>query len=76
MSVEPHLNPLITSCPQIGSTAIALFGFNGYDFPPDGVDNGVFAVLSGGGNIPFYKNRLVPLAGTESVYTSSILACT
>lgn len=61
---------------QIGSTCIALFGFGGYEVPPDGVDNCVFCSLSSGGTIPFFPSGAVPRANTESAYTASVIGCT
>lgn len=61
---------------QFLSTIIAIFGFNGYDFPPDPIDDCKFCVLSTGGENPFFSKRQVPLANTESAFTASVIGCT
>ena len=59
---------------QIASTIIAGIGFNGYPWPPQGVHNCMYCVLSPGWNHPIFS-RQAPLYGTESVYTDSTIGC-
>ena len=70
---------------QIAATLISVFGFNGYDFPPDPIEDCQFCklaynsngVYNGYGTNPFFAKKEVPVYNTESVYTASgELACT
>lgn len=61
---------------QILSTIIAIFGFNGYDHPRDPIFDCQFCTFSSGGFNPFFTARQVPLAGTESEFTASVIGCT
>jgi H+-transporting ATPase len=60
---------------QFLATLVAVFGFNGYDSPRDALDNCVFCSLSSGGDVPFFPKAEVPLAGTESQFTASVIGC-
>ncbi|KAK9838144.1 hypothetical protein WJX81_003766 [Elliptochloris bilobata] len=59
---------------QIASTIISAVGFNGYPWPPTGVENCQFCQLSTGAHHPIFS-RQAPLYGTESVYTDSTIGC-
>jgi H+-transporting ATPase len=61
---------------QIASSLIALFGFAGYPEPLFSVEGGIFAKYSGGSDILFYPNKMVPIALTESVSTGTVIGCT
>jgi len=61
---------------QFCATLIAVFGFNGYTFPPNPVEDCQFCTLSSGGFNPFFNSREVPFAGTEAVNTASVIGCT
>ena len=61
---------------QFCATLIAVFGFNGYTFPPNPIEDCQFCTLSSGGNNPFFAKREVPIYGTESVFTASVIGCT
>ncbi len=61
---------------QFCATLIAVFGFNGYTFPPNPIDDCEFCTLSSGGFNPFFAKREVPIYGTEAVYTASVIGCT
>lgn len=58
---------------QFFSTLIAVFGFNGYTFPPDAIDDCQMCQLSSGGYNPFFNKREVPITGTESQFTASVI---
>lgn len=61
---------------QFLATIVAVFGFNGYNYPRDSVEDCQFCVLSTGGFNPFWSAREVPIYGTESVFTASAIGCT
>uniref|UniRef100_A0A7S0S4X3 P-type H(+)-exporting transporter n=1 Tax=Chlamydomonas leiostraca TaxID=1034604 RepID=A0A7S0S4X3_9CHLO len=61
---------------QIGSSLIGVFGFGGYVEPRHRVDDCEFCGLSTGGRTPFFDSKVVPIAGTESDYTASVIGCT
>lgn len=66
---------------QTASSLIAIFGFNGYESPRDGIKDCRLCTLahadeSVGGNIPFWSAREAPTAGTEGAFTASVLGCT
>lgn len=61
---------------QVLSTIIAIFGFNGYSPPRDGISDCQFCGLSTGGFNPFFTSRVAPLAGTEGAFTASVIGCT
>ena len=64
---------------QVAATLISIFGFNGYDFPPDPINDCAFCklaynsngVYNGFGTNPFFAKKQVPVYDTESVYTAS-----
>jgi hypothetical protein len=58
---------------QFLSTLIAVFGFDGYDAPPDPVTNCQFCSLSTGTQNSFFSSNEVPLAETESAFTASVI---
>ena len=63
------------------ATIISIFGFNGYEFPPDAIEDCQFCRLAykdgrAGGYNPFFSNREVPLAETEATFTASSIGCT
>lgn len=60
---------------QFLATIIALIGFNGYVNPREHVDNCQFCTLSSGGDNPFFSAGKAPRAGTDSVFTDSIIGC-
>lgn len=60
---------------QIGSTCIAIFGFNGYGFPRSRFDDCQFCQLSDGQAMHFFPSGTVPIALTESTSTASVLGC-
>ena len=57
---------------------IAGFGFGGYTPPREewSFKNGMFTQLSNGLYPPFLKNGVVPITGTEGVFTGSVIGCT
>ena len=59
---------------QVASTIIAAVGFNGYPWPPEGVNNCQFCQLSTGSHHPIFS-RQAPLFGTESAWTDSTIGC-
>ena len=59
---------------QVASTIIAAVGFNGYPWPPEGVNNCQFCQLSTGNHHPIFS-RQAPLFGTESAWTDSTIGC-
>ncbi len=61
---------------QTLATLLAALGMNGYDSPPEAITNCQFCVLSSGGENPFFSAKEVPIAGTESAYTASVIGCT
>lgn len=61
---------------QFCATLIAVFGFNGYTFPPNPIENCQFCTLSSGGFNPFFAKKEVPIYGTEAVNTASVIGCT
>lgn len=60
---------------QVASTLIAGLGFDGYDRPSGGLSDCVFCTMSSGNHNPFWPSREVPLSGTESAYTASVIGC-
>lgn len=60
------------------ATIIAIFGFNGYDAPRDSLRDCQFCTLDNANfdDIPFFSSKEVPLYGTESVFTASVIGCT
>lgn len=58
------------------ATIIAVFGFNGYDHPANSLNNCQFCSLSTEDSVPFFASKEVPLYGTESVFTASVIGCT
>lgn len=60
---------------QIASTLIAAFGFNGYEEPSKKLEDCVFCTMSSGNHNPFWNKRSVPLEGTESAFTASVIGC-
>mmetsp|Transcript_24189 Transcript_24189/g.43300 ORF Transcript_24189/g.43300 Transcript_24189/m.43300 type:complete len:1063 (-) Transcript_24189:267-3455(-) len=63
-------------CSQIASTAIALFGFGGYEWPREGEGfrDCQFCKWSNGHKTFFFLHH-VPMSSTESVHTSSNFGC-
>lgn len=61
---------------QLASSAFAVFGLNGYEAPRDEITDCQFCTLSTGGTIPFFASRKVPLYGTESAFSASVIGCT
>ena len=59
---------------QVASTIIAAVGFNGYPWPPQGVNNCQFCQMSTGQHHPIFS-RQAPLFGTESAWTDSTIGC-
>ncbi|RMZ54903.1 hypothetical protein APUTEX25_000420 [Auxenochlorella protothecoides] len=60
---------------QVASTLIAAFGFNGYEEPSTNLEDCVFCTMSSGNHNPFWNKRAVPLEGTESAFTASVIGC-
>lgn len=68
---------------QVASTVIAVFGFNGYDYP-DKPHNSSFdkcefcryAYKTTPGGYPKFFSRKVPQARTENMYIDSTIGCT
>eukprot|EP00195_Chlamydomonas_chlamydogama_P015211 CAMPEP_0202890410 /NCGR_PEP_ID=MMETSP1392-20130828/817_1 /ASSEMBLY_ACC=CAM_ASM_000868 /TAXON_ID=225041 /ORGANISM="Chlamydomonas chlamydogama, Strain SAG 11-48b" /LENGTH=1114 /DNA_ID=CAMNT_0049573971 /DNA_START=250 /DNA_END=3594 /DNA_ORIENTATION=+ len=61
---------------QIGATLIALFGFGGYSEPRYAFDDCEYCSLSNDSKIPFWPNKTVPIALTESAFAASVIGCT
>lgn len=61
---------------QIGSTAISLFGFNGYAGPRYKFTNCQFCQQSTGAPVMFWPSQAVPIALTEAEWAGSVLGCT
>lgn len=60
---------------QIGSTLIAVFGFGGYVPPRDRVEDCQFCTYSDYTPVKFFPSKEVPIEGTESRYTASVIGC-
>ncbi|KAG2497004.1 hypothetical protein HYH03_005008 [Edaphochlamys debaryana] len=60
---------------QIGATCIAVFGFGGYVNPRHNVENCQFCTYSTWEPVKFFPSQLAPIAGTESVFTASVIGC-
>lgn len=60
---------------QIGSTVISVFGFGGYVPPRHRFTDCQFCSYSDYTPVKFFPSKEVPMAGTESVYTASVLGC-
>lgn len=65
---------------QIAASVIAVFGFNGYDYPSgQAFDNCQFCRLeyrNYSGGYPAFFSRKVPQARTEQEYVDSTIGCT
>ncbi|KAL6757306.1 hypothetical protein V8C86DRAFT_2626506 [Haematococcus lacustris] len=61
---------------QLGSTLIGIFGFAGYVPPRERFQDCMFCGLSTGHKTPFFPSMEVPISGTESRYTASVIGCT
>jgi len=61
---------------QFCATIIAIFGFNGYTWPPNPIEDCQFCTLSSGGFNPFFAAKEVPVYGTEPTFTASSIGCT
>lgn len=66
---------------QLGATAIAAFGFNGYPNPADGqgISHCIFCTYSIGSppnKVEFWSAKQAPIYGTESSFGASVLGCT
>ncbi|KAJ9508211.1 hypothetical protein QJQ45_021608 [Haematococcus lacustris] len=61
---------------QLGSTLIGIFGFAGYVPPRERFQDCMFCGLSTGYKTPFFPSMEVPISGTESRYTASVIGCT
>ena len=61
---------------QFCATIIAVFGFNGYTWPPNAIEDCEFCTLSSGGFNPFFSKKEVPIYGTEPTFTASSIGCT
>ncbi|GFR50748.1 hypothetical protein Agub_g13014 [Astrephomene gubernaculifera] len=60
---------------QIGSTVISVFGFGGYVPPRHRLEECQFCTYSDRTPIKFFPSKEVPIEGTESRYTASVLGC-
>ncbi|PNH02174.1 Plasma membrane ATPase [Tetrabaena socialis] len=60
---------------QIGSTVISVFGFGGYVPPRHFVEDCQFCSYSDHTPIKFFPSKIVPIEGTESTATASVLGC-
>lgn len=60
---------------QIGSTVISIFGFGGYVPPRNRLEDCQFCSYSDHTPIKFFPSKVVPIEGTESRYTASVLGC-
>ncbi|KAG2433300.1 hypothetical protein HXX76_008366 [Chlamydomonas incerta] len=60
---------------QIGSTVISVFGFGGYVPPRHKFSDCQFCSYSDFTPVKFFPSKEVPMAGTESVYTASVIGC-
>lgn len=83
----PHLKLLRCHCLvlQIAASIIAIFGFNGYDYPMGkAFDDCQFCRLaykpradgSESGGYPAFFSRTVPQYRTENMYVDSTIGCT
>lgn len=59
---------------QIGSTLIAIFGFGGYEEPPQAFDDCEFCTLSNLKEVQYFHS-IVPIGLTESAFTASVIGC-
>lgn len=60
---------------QVCSSVIAAFGFNGYAKPAFAISGCMLCRDSRGQFPSFFPSRTVPIAGTESVHTASVIGC-
>ncbi|KXZ46961.1 hypothetical protein GPECTOR_39g455 [Gonium pectorale] len=60
---------------QVGSTLISIFGFGGYVPPRHRLEECQFCTYSDYKPIRFFPSREVPIGGTESRATASVLGC-
>eukprot|EP00879_Flechtneria_rotunda_P000106 GHRR01000160.1.p1 GENE.GHRR01000160.1~~GHRR01000160.1.p1 ORF type:complete len:747 (+),score=230.67 GHRR01000160.1:4862-7102(+) len=62
-------------CAQIAASLIAGFGFGGYAYPPETVSNCQLCLESQLNYPKYWASGRVPVAGTEGVYTASVIGC-
>ncbi|GLI62247.1 hypothetical protein VaNZ11_004843 [Volvox africanus] len=60
---------------QIGSTLISIFGFGGYVPPRNSLKDCQFCSYSDHTPLKFFPSKEVPIEGTESRYTASVIGC-
>nr|P54210.1 RecName: Full=Plasma membrane ATPase; AltName: Full=Proton pump [Dunaliella acidophila]AAB49042.1 plasma membrane proton ATPase [Dunaliella acidophila] len=60
---------------QFGATMFGIFGLGGYNKPRQNFDNCQFCDYSTHNRVLFFNSEVEPRAGTESVYTASVIGC-
>ncbi|GBF93844.1 plasma-membrane proton-efflux P-type ATPase [Raphidocelis subcapitata] len=71
VSISGQALVFVTRC--VASSLIAAFGFGGYSKPPVFMEPCLFCAQSNGVMPRFFPSRAVPVAGTEGVFTPSVI---